>query len=149
MSSKKNLQEIWKFIQDNHVLSATAVCLEEMWSVNLFYASDHHNDCVWVMTDENTQHGKLMCRNSNISGTISSQEANIHLLKGIQFSGTIELTRDGDEYKNGLKRYQKRFPVAHLRKKTLWKLSFTKIKFTNNTLGFGTKLGWEKETVHG
>jgi len=148
MSSKKNLQEIWKFIQENHVLSTTATWDEELWSVNLFYTSDHYNSCIWVMTDPNTQHGKLMSKNKAISGTISSQEANIHLLKGIQFSGIIELIKDGEEYKNGLKRYQKRFPIAHLHKKALWKLSFTKIKLTNNTLGFGTKLVWEKEAVY-
>jgi len=148
MRRKKNLQEIWDFVQDNHVLSATAAWNEELWSVNLFYTSDQNNDCVWVMTDENTRHGEMMSKNNAISGTISSQEANIHLLKGIQFSGTIELINDGNTYKEGLKLYQKRFPIAHLHKKALWKLSFIKIKLTNNTLGFGTKLMWEKEEVH-
>lgn len=148
MKQTGNFKAIWDFIEANHVIGITTVLDEEMWSASLFYVPDPKKGCVWVMTDENTIHGSLMSSNPRISGTISTQESHIHLLKGIQFSGEIAMLKSGPDYKDGLWLYQQKFPVALVHKKPLWKLSFTKIKYTNNALGFGTKLLWEKETIH-
>ncbi len=148
MKKDNEILKIWNYINTNHVISVSTTWNNEIWSASLFYVSDHIQNCVWVMTDESTMHGAFMSKNNIISGTISSQESNIQKLKGIQYLGNITLINSGDEYENGLRLYQKKFPIAHVHKKALWKLLFTKIKFTNNTLGFGTKLIWERETIN-
>ena len=43
------------------------------------------------------------------------------------------------------KAYMKRFPFARLMKTNLWILELNYIKMTDNLLGFGKKLIWEKE----
>lgn len=135
------LDKIWSFIDKNHVISLTAYSKGKLWSANLFYAHDMVNKCLWIMTSGDTEHGKLMKENWMVTGTISDQESNVLLLRGIQYIGNIEICED----KAGLICYQKRFPVAKLHKETLWKLTFCRLKYTNNTLGFGYKLNWNKE----
>jgi uncharacterized protein YhbP (UPF0306 family) len=40
--------------------------------------------------------------------------------------------------------YLRRFPVAALMETRLWMVELTHIKMTDNRLGFGKKLVWEK-----
>ena len=42
------------------------------------------------------------------------------------------------------KKYLKRFPYAVLMKTQLWIVELTFVKFTDNRLGFGKKIIWEK-----
>jgi len=52
---------------------------------------------------------------------------------------------EGPLLKTATKAYVKHFPVARLAALHLWGLAPGFIKLTDNRLGFGIKLKWEKE----
>ena len=132
---------IWLYLLSNHVLSLSANFEEECWSASLFYAGDPDNNAVYIMTDPATQHGALMLKNPVITGTICDQNADVSSLKGIQFKAFAAITATND----AMALYLERFPVAKKMAGTLWKINFTVLKYTDNSLGFGTKLIWNKD----
>ena len=136
-------EAIWQYILSNHVMSISAWEQEDSWSANLFYAADILQDGVYVMTSKLTHHGQLMQKNAVVSGTISEQTEDLTQLKGIQFLG-IATILPGGLIQNALSVYQQRFPEAKERQETLWKIAFTRLKFTDNSLGFGTKMNWQQ-----
>lgn len=136
-------EAIWQYILSNHVMSISAWEQDDIWSANLFYAADVSQDCVYVMSSKFTHHGQLMQKNAVLSGTISEQAVDVTQLKGIQFLGIATILPDS-LIQNALSVYQHRFPVAKERQETLWKIAFTRLKFTDNSLGFGTKMVWQQ-----
>lgn len=44
------------------------------------------------------------------------------------------------------KRYVKRFPVARMLSAPVWEIRPDELKFTDNTLGFGKKLYWLRDS---
>ena len=64
-------------------------------------------------------------------------------IRGIQFQGIIS-EPDGDLYKIYKQGYLRRFPVAALMDTRLWVVKLSYIKMTDNRLGFGKKLIWQK-----
>ncbi len=136
-------EAIWQYILSNHVMSISAWEQDDIWSANLFYAADISQDCVYVMSSKLTHHGQLMQKNGVVSGTISEQTEEVTQLKGIQFLGIATILHDS-LIQNAQSVYQQRFPVAKERQETLWKIAFTRLKFTDNSLGFGTKMIWQQ-----
>lgn len=137
-------EAIWSYLLSNHVLSITAYSRNDAWSANLFYAGDPQQDCVYVMSSISTKHGALMKQQPVVSGTISGQEEDMTKLKGIQFLGIATVLPESD-CDTALAIYQQRFPIAKHMQETLWKITFTVLKYTDNSLGFGTKLFWQQQ----
>lgn len=141
MEQSTDLERMWQYIAGYHVLTLCTHNPFGSWAANLFYATDAINQCLYVLTSENTRHGTMMQANPSISGTISDQQADVSQLRGLQFRATItRLT--GDEENLGRDCYEGRFPIAKKMKETVWKISFTELKLTDNTAGFGTKYNW-------
>jgi uncharacterized protein YhbP (UPF0306 family) len=65
-------------------------------------------------------------------------------IQGIQFSGMLELA-EAEAFEKASSAYLKRFPFAALMDTTLWILPIDYLKMTDNRLGFGKKLVWERE----
>lgn len=152
MSIEKSLQEqkqaIWNYILSNHVLSMSACNHDDIWSANMFYAAHPLQDSVYIMTSMFTNHGQLMLQNAMVSGTISDQTKDVEQLKGIQFQG-LAAVLTGTEEEHALSLYAGQFPVAKKMKETVWKITFTVLKYTDNSLGFGTKMIWQNTAVAG
>ena len=82
--------------------------------------------------------------NANVAGSVVLETTLVGKIQGIQFTGIME--RPGtDLLKKAKKAYLKKFPYAALMKTSLWVLNLNHIKMTDNRLGFGKKLIWEKE----
>jgi uncharacterized protein YhbP (UPF0306 family) len=64
-------------------------------------------------------------------------------IQGIQFSGRMEIPQ-GEMIEKTRNAYLKRFPFAVLMDTTLWILYADQIKMTDNRLGFGKKLIWQR-----
>ncbi len=95
------------------------------------------------MTSENSHHSQLMIKNKNIAGTIAPQPENIMDIKGIQFKGSIEKITNKEAEISAVHYYHK-FPSAKFISAPIWKIKITMIKMTDNSLGFGKKLFWQK-----
>jgi len=66
-------------------------------------------------------------------------------IQGIQFLGILSKP-ENEKLSKVKQRYLLRFPIATLMDTTLWTLELTHIKMTDNRLGFGKKLIWNKES---
>lgn len=97
-------------------------------------------------SDFDTKHIRQVSHNVYVAGSIVLETEIIGKLRGIQLQGIVSEARD-ELYTKARAAYLKRFPVAMLMKTTLWVIDLTFLKFTDNTLGFGKKLIWEKELI--
>ncbi len=78
-----------------------------------------------------------------VSGTIALETEKIGMIRGLQFKAILK--RAGNSLMDEFRLlYLKRFPYALLKGGDLWILELTELKFTDNRLGFGKKLKWEK-----
>ena len=131
------------YLAGQHVLTLCTQHGDEFWAANCFYALDSENISFWLMTEPSTQHGRLMVASPLVVGTVSAQTASVSQLQGVQFQGVITLA-EGDVGQRGLEVYQKRFPIAKQKSAPLWQLKIERLKMTDNQLGFGTKLRWQR-----
>lgn len=149
---------IEKFIRKHHVMTLTCAELTDdiptPWSCHLFYA--YISDCkldeypdlgaafVFTSSDE-TRHARMMRKNPRVSATVVLESKIVGRLQGVQLAGRV-IPAQSDPQLLGLakKRYLKRFPYAApmLKDEHLWIFQADYMKYTDNTLGFGTKLHW-------
>lgn len=78
-----------------------------------------------------------------VAGTIVPDSLNVLQIKGIQFLGII-LPFDHSHYKDASSHYHSKHLIALMMPGEIWTIKLTSIKFTDNTLGFGKKLLWER-----
>jgi len=90
-----------------------------------------------------TRHIQETLKNSLVAGSVVLETSIVNKIQGIQFTGRLELPVkemiDKSKYA-----YLKRFPFAALMDTTLWVLYLDLVKMTDNRLGFGKKLIWER-----
>lgn len=142
MRTEKEL--IWQFISAYHVVSITAQSNQQMWSANAFYIPDFGRDSIYIMSNTATRHARMMQQHPIISGTISDQVSDVGNLKGLQFAASAEEIADSEMIEKVQALYVARFPIAEKMQDTLWKISFLEMKYTDNSVGFGTKYIWKK-----
>ena len=83
--------------------------------------------------------------NNIVSGTVALETETIGMIRGLQFKANIIKCSDSLLDKNRLL-YLKRFPYAILKGGDLWELEIIELKFTDNRLGFGKKLHWNRDS---
>ncbi|WP_241622392.1 YhbP family protein [Rosenbergiella australiborealis] len=131
------------YLARQHVLTLCTYSGDECWAAHCFYALDRENISFWLMTEPSTCHGRLMVASPQVVGTVSEQTESVSTLQGVQFRGEIVLA-EGEDYQRGLAAYQQRFPIAKKKIAPLWVLRLDTLKMTDNSLGFGTKLHWQR-----
>jgi hypothetical protein len=106
---------------------------------------EEENSLVFT-SDYDTKHIMQASHNIYVAGSIVLESNVVGKIQGVQFQGIISEPQ-GDSLNKARTAYLKRFPVATLMKTTLWVVDLTFLKFTDNNLGFGKKLTWEKELI--
>lgn len=146
VNNPDDLQVISQFLLKQHVLTLCASHAGDMWCANCFYVFEPQQMALFLMTEGHTRHGELMQKNPQVVGTIATQPRSVALIKGVQYRGEISLLSDDDD-KLARQRYCRRFPIAKVASAPIWRLSLQDIKMTNNTLGFGKKLYWVRDSA--
>lgn len=136
-------QKILKFLKKHHVLTLATSLNNKVWCSSCFYAFDEKNMCFIFTSDTETQHAEQALKNPNVAGNIHLETKIIGKIRGIQFSGRTEIVK-GDDLRLAKSKYLKRFPFAILAKTDIWVLYIDYIKMTDNSLGFGKKLKWNR-----
>ena len=114
------------------------------WCANCFYIYLEEENCLAFTSDRTTRHIRDIESWKAVAGSVVLETNIIGKIRGIQFTGTIE--EPGGALSDKVnKAYLKRFPIAMLMDTTLWVVWLEYIKFTDNRLGFGKKLVWEKQ----
>jgi uncharacterized protein YhbP (UPF0306 family) len=145
LSENQFPEEIRNFIRSHHAMSI-AVCHEgKPWSATCYYAFDEQNLRLIFVSDVTTKHIQGIMKSSRISGTISNDERNVLLIQGIQFTGEANAT---DEIYTPIARnlFLKKFPIAVLKKLTLWQIEIDYVKMTDNKVLFAAKTHWKRIT---
>ena len=134
-------ERIPKFIAKHHVLTlATVGESGEAWVANCFYAYDRRRNLFIFTSDTSTRHGSEMAKNGKVALSVVRETRIVGCVQGLQVVGNA---RPADDEAH--KVYIKRFPYAVVAPLTLWMVEPELMKLTDNTLGFGKKLIWEKE----
>jgi len=127
-----------KFINEHHVLSMATLREEAPSSCSLFYLFLEEEMCFIFASDEATEHIENIKKNPNVSATIHNETTKVKEIKGLQIRATVSKAGAGYEVL-----YVSKYPYAkEVKKKTMWKLNVTGLKYTDNSLGFGQKEVW-------
>ena len=137
-------EKVIKFLKKHHVLTL-ATCVENQpWCANCFYAFLEEEMAMVFTSDLETRHGKEALQNRKVAGSVVLETNIVGKIQGIQFSGTM-LLADSTKIEKAKSTYLKRFPFAALMDTTLWVLEINQLKLTDNRLGFGKKMYWERK----
>ena len=139
-------ERIIKFLRKHHVLTIATSSGNEPWCASCFYVYLEEENSLVLTSDLKTRHGRDFLRNILVAGTVALETMIIGKIRGVQFSGIVS-EPSGKLLERAKSSYLKRFPVAMLMETKLWIVELTHIKYTDNRLGFGKKLIWEKGDV--
>jgi uncharacterized protein YhbP (UPF0306 family) len=136
-------RRIVKFFRKHHVLTIATTVDNEPWCANCFYVYLEEENALVFTTDKTTRHGQEFVKNQLVAGSVVLETMIIGKIRGIQFQGNVS-EPEGELASKAKKAYLLRFPPAALMDTHLWIVSLTYIKYTDNRLGFGKKLIWQK-----
>ena len=133
-------KKIEKFISSRHVLTlATSTTDGHPYCCNIFYAYNKQEGAFIFTSDDHTHHAQMMSNNPRVAASIVLETRIVGKVQGLQITGEVKRAADGDKAL-----YIKRFPYAAVADLQLWRLEADFMKLTDNTLGFGKKLIWQK-----
>jgi uncharacterized protein YhbP (UPF0306 family) len=139
-------ERIRRFFRKHHVLTIATAVNNEPWCANCFYVYLEEENSLVFTTDNDTRHGREFVKNSLVAGSVVLETIVTGKIRGIQFQGIASLPKDKMAQK-AKSAYLKRFPIASLLDTTLWVVELTYIKMTDNRLGFGKKVVWERDPL--
>ena len=136
-----NLQKIAAFIDEHHVLTlATATKDGVPYCCNAFFAYRADEQAFVFTSDKTTLHGEMMLANPRVAASVVLETRTVGKVQGLQITGTVMPAKEGDKMA-----YIKSFPYAAVADLTLWRIEADFMKLTDNRLGFGKKLIWQKQ----
>ena len=124
---------------------AGIACLDENglpYCFSCFYAFDHSKQILVFKSSVDSRHSTMLENHPELAGTVNPDKLNKLAIKGIQFKGMIDT--DPKTISQGRDLYYKRFPFAVAMKGDVWVIRLSWIKMTDQALGFGKKMEWER-----
>lgn len=134
-------EKIITFIKKHHVLTLATSFNNMPYCCTCFYV--YNENIFYITSEKNTRHINEATQQPVIAGAIALETSMIGKIQGIQFTGRIKKLEE-KEFDKAKKIYLKKFPVAAFAELILWSIEPDFIKFTDNRLGFGKKMIWEK-----
>ncbi|MGY6027714.1 YhbP family protein [Phytobacter sp. AG2a] len=141
----ETLAAINRWLMKQHVVSWCVASRGELWCANAFYIYDPQQVAFYILSDDHTRHSQMTGLQASVAGTVNGQPKTVALIRGVQFTGEIRRMEE-EESAGPRAQYNRRFPVARMLSAPMWEIRLTEIKFTDNTLGFGKKLHWLRES---
>lgn len=137
-------QRITKFIGKHHVLTLCTLAEDRPWCCHCFYAFDGQEVGFVFSSEMETTHIRNALANNRVAGAIALETRIVGKVQGVQFTGTLMEAGATANFSRLKGLYLKRFPYAALMESKLWWLSVDFLKLTDNQLGFGKKILWER-----
>ncbi len=134
---------ILKFIKKHHLLTLATSHENVPYCAHCFYAYSEELNAFIFSSDKHTKHISSALQNNTVACAIGLETNVVGKIQGIQVTGKL-MEANSERYPDAKKTYMKRFPYAQLMKTTLWVLEIEFIKMTDNKLGFGKKIIWNK-----
>lgn len=136
-------ESIRTFLQEHQVISL-ALCQDNRpWAASAFFAYDENAQRLLFLSATDTRHGAMLVRDPHVAGTIAGQFTDITQIHGLQYEGLC-VQLQGEEAQQALEIYYQRYPQARGMSAPVWEIQPTYLKLTDNRLGFGTKILWDR-----
>jgi Uncharacterized protein conserved in bacteria len=135
---------IVRFIRKHHVMTLATCSGEVSWCANIFYSYIPEANVFVFTSDDKTRHAAEMSDTGVAGASIVLETKNVGLVQGLQIQGSVKKA-SGTDLEKARASYLKRFPYAIVADLTLWTLAPLNMKLTDNRLGFGKKLYWDKD----
>jgi len=135
---------ILEFVAAQHVLGLATLADGEPWAASCFYALHAAGGALLILTSDDTRHGAAMRAEPRVAGTIAGQPRSVASIRGLQFQALARCL-DGAAADEAMALYVRRHPIARLHRAPIWRLELQALKYTDNRLGFGSKLQWRRE----
>jgi len=135
--------KITKYLSINKVLTLCTSKADVPYCATCFYVFDEENKMLIFLSDSSTRHLSEALNNKNISGTINNGETSVVKIQGIQFQGLF-VNPSKEQEASFYSIYYKKYPFAKAKPSPIWGIQLNWIKMTDNTLGFGKKIIWER-----
>jgi uncharacterized protein YhbP (UPF0306 family) len=133
-----DLEKIKRFLSKHHVM-ALATIGEKVSSCSAFYAYDIEDVGLIFASSEDTLHMQNISQNPQVAGSIHLETKEIGKIQGLQFEGEC---LEADDTHATI--YFRAFPHAKVMKPKLWYIQLNFLKLTDNRLGFGKKIRWQR-----
>lgn len=133
------LERISAFLDEHHVMTLAVAHDNLPYCAPLFYAYDRSRNLFIFASDEKTEHMRQAILQPESAAAIYLETESVGKIEGLQIRGTVQ--QSDLELDSVI--YFKAFPYARVMKPTLWQLRPSRMKLTDNRLGFGKKLIWE------
>lgn len=109
-----------------------------------FYVFDEQTTTLIFLSDITTKHITDALSNKKVAGTITTEVVTVAKIQGIQFTGEF-VNPDEIQEASFYEKYYSIFPFAKAKPSPIWGIKLSSIKMTDNTLGFGKKLLWDRK----
>ena len=113
------------------------------WCFSFFYAFNKAEGLLYYKSSEDTRHSGIIMKNPFVAGTILPDKLSLLQIKGVQFEGTV-IPFEDLLAKGAYSAYHKKFPFSIAMPGQIWTIRLEEIKYTDNSIGFGTKLKWNR-----
>jgi uncharacterized protein len=137
-------KRIRKFIGEQKNLTLCTCENNVPYCASCFYAYNEDTHTLIFKSSPNTRHIEMALRNDRVAGTIIPDIGKVGTIKGVQFTGKFVVPAAGNK---SAQLYYRRFPFAVAAPGEIWTVELQAIKMIDNTLGFGTKLSWERDVA--
>lgn len=136
-------KKIIQFIKKHHVLTLATSKDNIPYCCSCFYVFNEKENTFIVTTDKDTRHASEVINQPRVSGSIALETTMVGKIQGIQFLGEMK-ELEGEEFSKAKAAYIRKFPIAALANLVMWGINVNYIKYTDNRLGFGKKMIWQK-----
>jgi len=129
---------------------ASVCCLDEKndpYCFNIFYAFDKVERRLYFKSSHNSNHAQYLLQNKTIAGTILPDKLNLFSIRGVQFTGYVTDNPDMVHH-HAAEEYHRKFPFALAMPGEVWTIQLETIKMTDNTVGIGKKICWQRENLY-
>lgn len=137
-------RKIEAFIEEHHVMTLATYGTDTMHCCNLFYVYVPDARVFVVTSSTETFHVRQLEKNDRIAASIVLETSVVGQIRGLQIRGTMRRPK-GERLRSARKAYLKRFPFAVFMDVDIWMIEPDYLKYTDNRLGFGKKIVWERE----
>jgi uncharacterized protein YhbP (UPF0306 family) len=139
-------KKIQSFIESQKNLTFCTAIDNAPYCASCFYSYVLEGNFIIFKSDKKTTHIANALINDKVAGTIIPDLDKVGTIRGIQFTGNF-IVPSGDLLEQAKKKHYSKYPFALAVGGDLWAIELLSIKMTDNTLGFGKKLSWEKQTI--
>ena len=137
-------KKILNYIKKNKVLTMATSVNHQPYCAICFYVFDEQTNTLIFLSDNTTKHITDAITNKKVAGTITTEVVTVAKIQGIQFTGEfVNPTKEQEIH--FYDKYYSKFPFAKAKPSPIWGIELFSIKMTDNTLGFGKKLMWERK----